>query len=58
MYPEVMDEVFPPFLNHIMHTFPAIFAVIYMFTSNKREPPRTITLAGLLAFLSAYCACK
>lgn len=57
MYPPIMDELFPPVFNHIMHTFPVLFAVIYMFTSNKKEPPKTTTLAGLLALTSAYVLC-
>ena len=54
VYPELLDYYFPVWLNHAMHTYPVPLSIIYMLTSNKDEPPKQATFAGLIAFIAAY----
>ncbi|XP_014285540.1 androgen-dependent TFPI-regulating protein [Halyomorpha halys] len=54
IYPSVLDEVFPSFLNHMMHTFPVLVAMLYMFMDIKIEPPKWKTFIVLTVYMIVY----
>ncbi|XP_014255970.1 androgen-dependent TFPI-regulating protein-like [Cimex lectularius] len=54
IYPPIVEELFPPWINHVMHTLPVPLSVIYMMTSNSKGPSKISSLSGLVAFLAVY----
>ncbi|CAH1408009.1 unnamed protein product [Nezara viridula] len=54
IYPKIMDDVFPTFLNHMMHTFPVLVSMLYMFTDIITEPPKLKTFTSLTVFMVVY----
>ncbi|XP_073997352.1 androgen-induced gene 1 protein-like [Rhodnius prolixus] len=56
IYPRMLDEMAPFWLNHILHTYPPVLSVIYMLTCNENEPSIKSTFSGLSTLLVAYSA--
>lgn len=56
MFPKEMDEVYPYWLNHAVHTGPIVFMVVSLFTVPKRKPCRNFSLAMTIAFTATYLA--
>ncbi|XP_014255878.1 androgen-dependent TFPI-regulating protein-like [Cimex lectularius] len=54
VYPNVVDEYLPFWLNHFMHTYPLPLAIFYMATTNQKLPSKTNTFLGLLVFMAVY----
>ncbi|CAH1408007.1 unnamed protein product [Nezara viridula] len=54
IYPAILDELLPPFINHMMHTYPVPLSILYMFTEIKKEPPKYKTLGLLTVFITIY----
>ncbi|XP_014285539.1 androgen-induced gene 1 protein [Halyomorpha halys] len=54
IYPAILDELLPPFINHMMHTYPVPLSILYMFTDIKKEPPKYKTLGLLTVFMTIY----
>ncbi|XP_066908230.1 androgen-dependent TFPI-regulating protein isoform X2 [Halyomorpha halys] len=54
IYPKIMDDVFSPFVNHMMHTYPVPLSILYMFVEIREEPPKLKALAFLTVFMLAY----
>jgi len=52
--PKVLDDYFPSWLNHVMHTNIVVFQLADMLTSSRKYPPRKWALLGLFLFQSAY----
>ncbi|XP_044738599.1 androgen-induced gene 1 protein-like isoform X3 [Chrysoperla carnea] len=55
IFPKVLDEYFPGWLNHLMHTNIMVFTVIEMITSERNYPKRSTGIKTLMAFLLTYC---
>ncbi|XP_014285537.1 androgen-induced gene 1 protein isoform X2 [Halyomorpha halys] len=53
MYPKQM-EMFPFYLNHMMHTLPLPGIILYMFTHVRKEPNKYKTLPPLIILLILY----
>lgn len=58
IYPSKLDEVYPPWINHAMHTYPPFLALIYLLASKKPEPQMKHSLAGMIVLLVIYGACE
>ncbi|CAH1408010.1 unnamed protein product [Nezara viridula] len=53
MYPKQLD-MFPDYLNHMMHTYPLPAIILYMFTHVRKEPNKYKTLPPLIFLLIVY----
>nr|CAD7261521.1 unnamed protein product [Timema shepardi] len=56
VFPKALDEFFPSWLNHVMHTNIMMFTVLEMITSFRVYPRRSKGLAGLTIFMGVYLA--
>lgn len=54
VFPKVLDNYFPTWLNHVMHTNIMIFILIEMFTSYRKYPSRSTGMSILLVFMASY----
>lgn len=54
VFPEEADEFFPSWLNHILHTNVAVFAVIELIVLHHQYPSRKEGLTGLMTFIFGY----
>ncbi|KAH8380611.1 hypothetical protein KR009_011727 [Drosophila setifemur] len=54
IYPELLDLVYPNWLNHAMHTFVLVYSLLELCITRHRYPARRRGLAGLGAFMAAY----
>ncbi|XP_036671701.3 androgen-induced gene 1 protein [Drosophila suzukii] len=54
IYPELLDLVYPNWLNHAMHTFVVVYALVEMGVTRHQYPPRRRGFAGLGAFMAGY----
>ncbi|KAK3911705.1 Androgen-induced gene 1 protein [Frankliniella fusca] len=52
--PKKLDDYFPLWLNHIMHTNIAIFILLEMFLSCRKYPSKKSGLIGLTVFMAIY----
>lgn len=52
--PKIMDEFFPTWLNHVMHSNIVIFTVIELATSFRMYPRRKVGLSILTTFMLFY----
>ncbi|XP_039486501.1 androgen-induced gene 1 protein [Drosophila santomea] len=54
IYPVLLDLVYPNWLNHTMHTFVVIYAIVELGITRHRYPERRRGLTGLGAFMVGY----
>lgn len=54
VFPKAIDEFFPGWLNHVMHTNIMIFILIEMYTSSRRYPSRKLGMSILILFMLFY----
>lgn len=54
VFPKVLDEFFPTWLNHLMHTNIMIFIYLEMFLTFRPYPKRKRGISGMLILLVAY----
>ncbi|CAB3378028.1 Hypothetical predicted protein [Cloeon dipterum] len=54
VFPKVIDQFFPSWLNHVMHTHIMGFAALEMVIACRRYPSRSKGLTGLLGFMLIY----
>ncbi|KAH8239531.1 hypothetical protein KR032_005203 [Drosophila birchii] len=54
IYPPILDLVFPSWLNHTMHSFVVVYAVLELILTQHRYPLRRKGFAGLGIFMAAY----
>ncbi|CAH1408005.1 unnamed protein product [Nezara viridula] len=54
IYPKIMDNVLPPFINHMMHTYPVPLSIFYMFVEITEEPPKKRSFVLLTTLMSTY----
>lgn len=54
VFPKAIDEFFPTWLNHVMHTNIMVFILIEMFTSYAKYPARKVGMTVLGAFMATY----
>uniref|UniRef100_A0A6P4E0F6 Androgen-induced gene 1 protein-like n=1 Tax=Drosophila rhopaloa TaxID=1041015 RepID=A0A6P4E0F6_DRORH len=54
IYPGLLDLVYPSWLNHAMHTFVVVYALIELGITRHRYPHRSRGFAGLAAFMVGY----
>ncbi|XP_046969681.1 androgen-induced gene 1 protein-like [Vanessa cardui] len=52
--PKMMDEFFPTWLNHVMHSNIVIFTIIELATSFRMYPRRKVGLSVLTTFMLCY----
>lgn len=54
IYPGVLDLVYPRWLNHAMHTFVVVYALLELCITRHRYPDRVRGFGGLSAFMAGY----
>lgn len=54
VFPQEVDAFFPAWLNHVIHTNIAVFAIIEMIILHHQYPARTEGLLGLMTFMHCY----
>ncbi|EFA08684.2 androgen-induced gene 1 protein isoform X1 [Tribolium castaneum] len=54
IFPRALDQFFPAWLNHVMHTNIMIFILIELFTSYRKYPARKVGLTILSLFMLVY----
>lgn len=54
VFPKVLDEFFPTWLNHLMHTNIMIFIFLEMFLTYRPYPKRKRGILGMTLFLVTY----
>ncbi|XP_017954231.1 androgen-induced gene 1 protein [Drosophila navojoa] len=54
IFPAALDEIFPNWLNHVVHTNVALLAIMDMFTCFRRYPSRLAGVTGNVAFMILY----
>lgn len=54
VFPKALDEFFPSWLNHVMHTNIVIFTLLEMITSFRVYPKRSKGFTGLFVFTAIY----
>jgi FAR-17a/AIG1-like protein len=54
VFPDEVDNFFPSWLNHILHTNVAIFIIIEMIILHRQYPQRKESLIGLSVFMFSY----
>lgn len=54
VFPKALDEFFPSWLNHVMHTNIMIFTLLEMITSFRVYPKRSKGFTGLFVFTAIY----
>lgn len=54
VFPEEVDEFFPSWLNHILHTNVAVFIAIELLILHREYPTRTRGVTGLMSFMLSY----
>jgi hypothetical protein len=54
VFPRILDDYFPGWLNHVMHTHIVGFAALEMAITCRKYPKRSQGLAGLLGFMLVY----
>ncbi|XP_060522234.1 androgen-induced gene 1 protein-like [Cylas formicarius] len=54
IFPKVLDDYFPNWLNHVMHTNIMIFTLLELVTSYRTYPSRKVGLTLLLSFMASY----
>ncbi|KAL0274628.1 UNVERIFIED_CONTAM: hypothetical protein PYX00_002717 [Menopon gallinae] len=54
VFPAAMDEYFPTWLNHVVHTNVLIFSVVEFVTTFREYPPRKHGLPALTLFMLVY----
>ncbi|XP_034121580.1 androgen-induced gene 1 protein [Drosophila guanche] len=56
IYPGLLDLIYPAWLNHALHSFVVLYALLELCISQHRYPPRSRGLAGLALFMASYLA--
>ncbi|XP_017059399.2 androgen-induced gene 1 protein [Drosophila ficusphila] len=56
IYPVVLDLVYPGWLNHAMHTFVVVYALLELAITHHRYPSRMKGFIGLGLFMVGYLA--
>lgn len=54
VYPKMLDEIIPVWLNHAMHTFIMPLLLLQMFLQHHRYPSRTKGIFSLALFAALY----
>ncbi|KAH8264875.1 hypothetical protein KR038_006190 [Drosophila bunnanda] len=54
IYPPILDLVYPMWLNHTMHSFVVVYAVLELSLTQHRYPLRRKAFTGLGIFMAAY----
>ncbi|KAL1494167.1 hypothetical protein ABEB36_009811 [Hypothenemus hampei] len=54
IFPKIIDQFFPAWLNHLMHTNIMIFTLLELLTSYRKYPSRKVGLSILLIFMLTY----
>jgi len=54
VFPKALDEFFPSWLNHVMHTNIMIFILIELATSFRKYPSRKVGMSVLFIFMLIY----
>lgn len=54
VFPKALDEYFPSWLNHVMHTNIMILISIELFTSFRKYPTRKLGMSILAVFMASY----
>lgn len=54
VYPKLLDEIIPIWLNHAMHTVIMPMLLLQMFLQNHRYPSRTAGIFSLAVFVALY----
>ncbi|KAF2898722.1 hypothetical protein ILUMI_07453 [Ignelater luminosus] len=54
VFPKALDEFFPSWLNHVMHTNIMIFILIELATSYRKYPSRKVGISVLSLFMLVY----
>ncbi|XP_073978034.1 androgen-dependent TFPI-regulating protein-like [Rhodnius prolixus] len=57
IFPKVLDQVIPVWINHSIHTFNSAIAIIDMFFINHKFPSWSRALQGTLTYLLIYSVC-
>lgn len=56
IYPEYFEAYIPGWLNHLMHTYIAVFVVVQMYIEQRKYPPRKKGLTIIVTFICSYIA--
>ncbi|XP_017089933.2 androgen-induced gene 1 protein [Drosophila bipectinata] len=54
IYPGILDLVYPRWLNHAMHTFVVVYAMLELGFTRHRYPSRSQGFGGLATFMAGY----
>ncbi|XP_041976511.1 androgen-induced gene 1 protein-like [Aricia agestis] len=54
IFPETLDNIFPPFFNQVMHTTVAIFIVIDLFITYREYPTRSVGFGLFMSIFLVY----
>uniref|UniRef100_A0A224XWB4 Putative beta-2-glycoprotein i n=1 Tax=Panstrongylus lignarius TaxID=156445 RepID=A0A224XWB4_9HEMI len=57
IFPKVLDQVIPVWINHCIHTFNSVIPVVDMFLINHKFPTWSKALQGTLTYLLIYSIC-
>lgn len=54
IFPKLIDQFFPTWLNHLMHTNIMVFSLLELLTSYRQYPSRKVGLPILIVFMLSY----
>lgn len=54
IYPAILDLIYPNWLNHAMHTYVVVYALVELGVTGHRYPDRRRGFAGLGVFMAGY----
>ncbi|XP_052845961.1 androgen-induced gene 1 protein-like [Drosophila gunungcola] len=54
IYPGLLDSIYPGWLNHVLHSYIAVYALIEFVSTRHRYPDRSRGFVGLAAFMAGY----
>lgn len=54
--PEALDNYFPTWLNHIMHTNIMFFVILELILTYRKYPSRIVGISGLVIYQLTYIA--
>ncbi|XP_053612298.1 androgen-induced gene 1 protein-like [Plodia interpunctella] len=54
VFPDYIEMKFPVWLNHMLHTFVAVFVLIEIFITNRTYPSRSFGISLMITFASVY----
>lgn len=54
VFPEVVERVFPVWLNHTLHTFISVFILTELLLTNRNYPPKKVGCTLIVTFSVSY----